>query len=81
MNEEQNPSPEKGRVLGRQLPGILQGGGPVMIFGARPLSKKKSIEMSTTVEDSANALSDRSSGQTADIGEKYNLTSDRDVMR
>ena len=69
MSEEQNPSPKKGRVLGRQLPKILQDGGPVMIFGARPLSSKGSVDVSESVDGSANGPSDRSVEQTTNIGE------------
>lgn len=34
MSDEQSPEKPK-RTLGRELPKILQGGGPVMIFGAK----------------------------------------------
>jgi hypothetical protein len=36
MNDEKKPLPRNVRVLGRELPKILQHSGPVMIFGAKP---------------------------------------------
>ncbi len=67
MSDEQNPMPKKGRVIEGQVPKILQGGGPVMIFGAkRPTSVIENAASSNPNVPTVDHQADQASGQSDD---------------